>query len=269
MVLLTGLAWRLACDQPDGRLHLTVLDVGRGDATLVETPTGRFLLIDGGPSTISLSEALGRRLPLTHRHIDWLILAGTTEEQIAGLIGLTERFSVDGVLLAGPPGEETYAHLLDELTEAGCTPTSAQRGQALALGDGATLEVSGLGGRGAILLLTYGSFRAILAPGADPVLPGAMQERGTLGVVTAALLADGGYVAVNPPEWLSRLQPMVALISVEAGNERGLPSPETLNALAGTTVLRTDLNGWIELTSDGERLWVEAERTSGEASEGE
>ncbi len=267
MVLLIGLAWRLASDRPDGRLHLTVLDVGSGDATLVETPTGRFVLVDGGSSTISLSEALGRRLPLTHRHIDWLILGGTAEEQIAGLVGLTERFSVDGVLIAGPPGNGTYSRLLEELTETGCTPVPAQRGQVLALGGGASLEVSGLGERGAVLLLSYGGFRAILAPGADPVLLAAMLERGTPGAVTAVLLADGGYVAVNPPEWLSRLQPWVALISVEAGSRRGLPSPETLHALAGTTILRTDLNGWIELISDGEKLWVEVERVADEARE--
>ncbi|MCJ7709035.1 MAG: hypothetical protein MUO38_15640, partial [Anaerolineales bacterium] len=71
---------------------------------------------------------------------------------------------------------------------------------------------------------------------------------------------DGGYSAVNPPEWLARLRPWVALVSVEAGNRRGLPSPETLSTLSGTTLLRTDLNGWIELTTDGEQLWAEAER---------
>jgi predicted membrane metal-binding protein len=30
--------------------------------------------------------------------------------------------------------------------------------------------------------------------------------------------------------------------------------------LQGYTVLRTDRNGWIELTTDGERMWVEVER---------
>jgi beta-lactamase superfamily II metal-dependent hydrolase len=50
------------------------------------------------------------------------------------------------------------------------------------------------------------------------------------------------------------------MISVEAGNSRGLPSPTVLEALEGTTVLRTDLHGWVELTSDGEHLWVEVER---------
>ena len=39
-------------------------------------------------------------------------------------------------------------------------------------------------------------------------------------------------------------------------------SPETLEAVAGYTLLRTDQNGWIELSSDGQQLWVEVEKSS-------
>ncbi len=64
-------AWRVALSAPDGRLHVTVLDVnadGRsGDAVLVRTPSGSHVLIDGGPSPNALSDALGRRLPLGRR----------------------------------------------------------------------------------------------------------------------------------------------------------------------------------------------------------
>ena len=51
-----------------------------------------------------------------------------------------------------------------------------------------------------------------------------------------------------------------ALLSVNAGNRRGLPDAETLQVLAGYTVLRTDRNGWIEISTDGQRMWVEVER---------
>jgi hypothetical protein len=49
------------------------------------------------------------------------------------------------------------------------------------------------------------------------------------------------------------------LLSVDAGDHEGLPSPETLEAIEGYSLLRTDQNGWIELSTDGEQLWVEAE----------
>jgi beta-lactamase superfamily II metal-dependent hydrolase len=57
-----------------------------------------------------------------------------------------------------------------------------------------------------------------------------------------------------------QIDPWIAILSVQAGNQRGLPPPETLELLAGRTVLRTDLHGWIDPTTDGIQLWVESER---------
>jgi beta-lactamase superfamily II metal-dependent hydrolase len=52
----------------------------------------------------------------------------------------------------------------------------------------------------------------------------------------------------------------VALLSVAAGDAQGRPDPQVLEALEGRTLLRTDRNGWIELSTDGEKLWVEVEK---------
>ena len=59
---------------------------------------------------------------------------------------------------------------------------------------------------------------------------------------------------------IARLNPQLVLLSVAAGNPRNLPDAETLQALQGYTLLRTDQNGWIELSADGEQMWVEVER---------
>jgi beta-lactamase superfamily II metal-dependent hydrolase len=88
----------------------------------------------------------------------------------------------------------------------------------------------------------------------------ALQNDPDLGPVSALLLADGGYASVNPPEWIDKLHPQVVILSVAAGDRRGLPDPETLEAVEGYTLLRTDRNGWIELTTDGEKMWVEVEK---------
>ena len=102
LVVLTILVWRSVMATPDGRLHMTVLDVGTGDGILIQTPAGRSLLIDGGPSQRALSDALGRRLPLGARQLDWLVIAASGEEQIGGLPANLERFEVQTVLWAGP-----------------------------------------------------------------------------------------------------------------------------------------------------------------------
>jgi hypothetical protein len=49
-------------------------------------------------------------------------------------------------------------------------------------------------------------------------------------------------------------------LSVATGDPLGRPDPETLDALQGYAVLRTDRNGWIELSTDGKKLWAEVER---------
>lgn len=262
LALLTAFTWRMAADRPDGLLHVTVLDVGQGDATLIQSPAGRFVLIDGGPSPIALSEALGRRMPLTDRRLDWLILASNGEGNLGGLAESIPRFEPRKVLLACPPGQGPYRYLLDQISQAALPIMKAQVGHRLDLGQGAILEVIDSGAHGAGLLLTYGDFRLLLAPGAErEMIDGIINQR-KIGPVTAILLPDGGYEKVNPPEMVEQLRPQLALISVGAGNLRDLPSPAVLRSLQGTTVLRTDIHGWIEIKTDGERLWVEVERVT-------
>ena len=81
-----------------------------------------------------------------------------------------------------------------------------------------------------------------------------------IGPITALLLADNGYGASNPPEWLENLQPQVALLSVALNDQAGRPDDELMDTLVDYTLLRTDQNGWIQLSTDGEQLWVEVVR---------
>jgi competence protein ComEC len=264
LALLAVLVWRAALSAPDGRLHLTVLDVGSGDALLVLSPTGRYLLIDGGPSPTRLADALGRRLSLGRR-LDWLLVAGGSEEQVAALPALVEHNPPGEVLWAGPTTGSQSARRLQELfSEAEIQPVPAETGHVLDLGDGVRLQVLASGPRGAVLLLEWGSFRALLPVGIDFDTLEELQNDPSLGEVTALLLADSGYAPANPAEWIEKLSPEVVLLSVAAGDREGRPSPEMLHALQGHTLLRTDRNGWIELSTDGEQMWVEVERRSGQ-----
>lgn len=260
LAVCTGLAWRAAVDLPDGKLHLTVLDVGPGDAILIESPTGRFALIDGGPSPIALSDALGRRLPLFQRALDIVLVAGDADDQLMGLTGIADRFPIGAVVLGAPASGRAYAALVDDINRAGRSVATIEAGGRIDLGGGAFIEVIAAGEHGSVLQLEHGRWRALLAPGVDPPLMAELLGRGDLPKVNVLLLPDGGFAGVNSPAWLETLNPQLALVSVEAGSRRGLPSPVVLDALAGTTVLRTDVNGWIHVSTDGEQMWTEVER---------
>jgi beta-lactamase superfamily II metal-dependent hydrolase len=130
----------------------------------------------------------------------------------------------------------------------------------LDLGKGAVLRVLSANGRGAVLLLEWGSFSALLPFGMDVEALESLQHDTGITPVTALLLAESGYAPLNPPEWIEKLRPEVVLLSVAAGDREGRPSPETIAAVQDYTLLRTDRNGWIELSTDGQRMWVEVER---------
>jgi len=255
------LVWSAAFHAPDGYLHLTFLDVGSADAILIQTPSGRSILVDGGPSPSKLANALGRRLPSFDRRIDWLVIASPQEQEVAALPRILDRFPVENVLWAGNLGASYSAGELDRWLADNETPvTHAYPGAVLDLGEGARLEVLSVSPRGSVLLVEWQGFRALLPVGMNFDTLTELENGKAIGPVTVLLLADSGYAQVNPPEWMAALRPQVALLSVAAGDPNGLPDQSVLEGLAGNALLRTDRNGWITVSTDGVGLWVEVEK---------
>lgn len=259
--LVTALVWQQTLHRPDGRLRLTLLPAQSGEAVLIRTPTGRSLMINGGPSARLLSDGLGRRLPLGQRSLDAWVIASAEDEDLAALPDVLQRFPPRFVLWSGPPAGSASARRLQRLLAEEQIPvTTAAAGHRLDLGDGARLEVLAAGRRGAVLLIEWDRFRTLLPIGLDFENMETLLVDPTLPPLSALLLAEAGYAPANPPELIARLQPQLLLLSVQPGDYRGRPDPETLTAAAGYTLLRTDLNGWIEIITDGERMWVEVGR---------
>ncbi len=259
--IVTIVVWRAAWAGPDGRLHMTILDVGTGDAILIQTPEGRFILVNGGPSASLLSDGLGRRLPPFHREIDWFVVAKPHKDQIAALPRVIERFRPRNVLWAGPDSVSREAdYLRERLTTLQIPITTALRGHTLDLGAGASLRVIQSSERGAIYILEWDHFRALLPLGISDGDFENFRMGKNIGNITTLLLADNGHTATNPREWIANLRPQLVLLSVAADDRDGLPHREVLDALGGYSLLRTDQNGWIQVSTDGERMWVTVQR---------
>lgn len=252
---------RAASAIPDKLLHVTFLDVGSADAVLLKTPNGKHVLINGGPSVTILSDELGRRLPAFNRKLDWLIVAGTDEEQVAALPRIVERYPPDAVLWSGNAQASFSSRVLNEyLTLRGIQVTTAEPEQMMDLGGGATLRVVTSGPRGAILLIEWDNFRALLPIGMSFEALDELRQGAEIGPVTVLSLADSGYAVSNPPEWIANLNPELVLLSVSAADENGMPDGEVLESLKDYELLRTDQNGWVEVTTNGEEMWVNVER---------
>src|SRR6266498_2240164 len=263
LILSLGLLliWRAAVSIPDKRLHITFLDVGSADAVLIKTPTGKYVLINGGPSVTTLSDELGRRLPAFSRKLDWLVVAGTDENDVAALPRVLDRYPPDQVLWSGNREASYSSRVLNEYLALQEIPvTSAEPEQVLDLGEGATLKVLTIGPRGAILLLEWNNFRALLPIGMSFEALDQLKEGASIGPVSMLALADSGYAPSNPPEWIANLNPELVVLSVSAADENGMPDTEVMNTIKDYDLLRTDQNGWIEVTTDGSKMWVNVER---------
>jgi competence protein ComEC len=263
LLLALLLVSRAAAAIPDKLLHVTFLDVGSADAVLIKTPAGKYILIDGGPSVTTLSDELGRRLPAFNRKLDWLVVAGADEEDVAALPRIVERYPPDEVLWSGNTQASFSSRVLNEyLSLSDIQVTLAEPEQELDLGEGAILRVLTAGPRGAVLLLEWNNFRALLPIGMSFEALDELHNGADIGPVSVLSLADSGYAASNPPEWIANLNPELVLLSVSAADENGMPDSEVLESLKDYDLLRTDQNGWVEVTTNGEQMWVNVERQS-------
>jgi competence protein ComEC len=253
--------WRAAATAGDGQLHVTFLNVGSADAILIQTPEGRNVLINGGASTSQLSDELGRRLPFFSRKLDWLIIASTAEDQIAALPRVVERYPPDNVLWSGNVQASSSAQTLDKFfAENGIPVSRAEAGQRLELGGGSFIKVQATGPKGSVLLIEYKNFRVLLPIGvAEGTLEG-LEFGNVIGKVDVLLLADAGFALSNPPDLIQNVNPQLTVLSVAAGDPDGLPEQSVLDSLDGYSLLRTDLNGWISVITNGDTMKVEVER---------
>ena len=273
LLLLAGFVWYGALQADSDRLRVTVLDVGQGDAILIESPAGHRILVDGGPSGALVTQALGRVLPPSERRIDLMILTHAQDDHITGLIEVLQRFDV-GAALAGPLEGETAAYRAwrDAISDAGVPLITPRAGQSLDLGDGARLEVlspprepltetdDDLNNNSVVLRLVYGEASFLLtgdleAEGEEALLDGSSELRATV-----LKVGHHGSDGSTTPAFLDAVNPSVAVISAGAENPFGHPSPTTRLRLAGVPLLRTDENGDVRFETDGASLWVDFQR---------
>jgi competence protein ComEC len=249
---LSAAVWKTNLASSGGVLRVTLLDVGMGEAVLIQTPADRWVLVNGGASAVRLSDQLGRRIPVSQRALDWLVVAGTADPQLAALPRVLEQYRPKSVLWSGSQHTSSSTRSLQEMfLNAGVPIVIPETGQVLDLGSGAALEVLAVTRRGAVLRLSWGELQVLLPIGID------FEALETdFGPANILLLAESGFAPLNPPRWIAAVDPDLLLLSVEAGNRDGLPSEELREILESYPVLRTDRDGWVELLIDSEEVRI-------------
>lgn len=267
---------------PHGVLRVTFLDVGQGDAALVDLPDGSAMLVDGGglvgsPTDVG-ERALAPLLAARRRaHLAVVVLSHPHPDHYLGLASALARVNVDALWDTGQGRAEgtagAYAALLETFHARGAPILGPDALCGTRTVGGATVEVLApcpgyVADRGAndnsfVLRIHYGS-RAVLFMGdAEREEERELVERlGRSGGLAADVLKVGhhGSRTSSSPELLGAVKPRVAVISCGVRNRFGHPHATTLDALtsAGARVLRTDRDGSVVVTTNGEDLDVRA-----------
>jgi competence protein ComEC len=259
--------------QPDGRLHLVMLDIGQGDAILVVSPSGRTALVDGGPDPDLTLRRLGERLPFWQRRLDVIVLTHPHEDHVAGLVAALERFEVKLVLEPGRDYDNpTYPRFVALAhAEPGSHFRLARTGDVITLDRDTQLTVlfpdqvdadaplldGDINNASVVMLLESGTFRALLTGDAEAPVEALLLERGRVGHVDVLKVGHHGSESSTTPAFLAAASPRMALISCGIDNDYGHPHAitlEHLSAIPGLVIHRTDTEGTIEVASDGRTL---------------
>jgi competence protein ComEC len=253
-------AWAAFFRQPDGRLHLTMLSTG-GEAILVRSPAGGTVLIDAGADDPArVISGLGKALGFGPHRLDWVVVGAVADETTSALADIAARYEIGGVLL--PAGADRTAKSLAAFLSA-CGGRNVPieeggEGYRLELGNGTRLRILGAGGRGMILAVE----RDRPSPGAGPgvrwlILDGLDEELGRRLISRGQV--PGAQVVLFPlaikqtgllMEWVNAARPVAGL----------WPFADDLGWPEGVDLLRSDVHGWVDLATDGEHMWVRAEK---------
>jgi competence protein ComEC len=250
-VLLLGTALALAAwpllRPPDGRLRVAVLDVGQGDAIVVEFPDRRVALVDagaGGPMRLDAGERVvapflwntgALRLAavmVTHAHADHAGGFPAVERYFP----VGERWGPGVVRSMGGVEVTSFAPPAPPATSRGARPNETA----------------------VLLRLEYGLASFLLA--SDVEAPG---ERALVAAhaplaATVLKVPHHGAAGATTDDFLRVVRPALAVVSVGARNPYGHPDAATLERITatGAPVYRTDRDGAVLFETDGRRLAV-------------
>jgi len=260
---------------PNGQVELHVLDVGQGDAILLRTNAGHWVLLDAGPAWQGGDAGRATVLPyILHRGgtLEAFVLSHPHTDHVGGAASVLTAMRPHAywdAAFAG--GSEAYIASLAAARKQGIEWHRVHPGDSIRV-DGVTvaflapdsawtIDLKDPNLASTIALVRYGMVRFLLVGDAERAEEDLLlaKHRGDL---RAQVLKVGhhGSSTSSSDAFLDAVHPEVAVISVGAGNKYGHPSNDVLYALsrAGAEVLRTDQAGTVIVRTDGIHIEVEA-----------
>ncbi|MBK5091954.1 MAG: DNA internalization-related competence protein ComEC/Rec2 [Actinobacteria bacterium] len=250
---------------------IVVLDVGQGDAILIQDRSGGTVLIDGGPDEKKIIRKLEAR---GIRHIDLVVLSHPHEDHASGLVEVLREVPVGRLVDPGLARDASgaYRELLDAAEEKRIPRTIAREGQVFAVSEHIRLEVlyapgdlpeipENLNNCSVVIMVDLVGTKALMTGDIEADAQKALREMHPGLSCNVLKIPHQGAVDASEPEFIDSCTPTLALISVGRENEYGHPSNRCLDILRarGIGVLRTDRDGDIEVSVGNGRIGVTTE----------
>lgn len=253
-------------NQPE--LKVAFFDVGQGAATFIEAPNKNQVLIDGGPGSQILNK-LGRQMPFFDRDIDLIVLTHPDNDHLNGLIDVLRNYEVGQVIdpcLDDP--SFAYQEWLRLIKEKEISRTCAEAGQRVKIDEDIQIIIfypfENLTGQSfkntnassIVMKLIYGQSKILLTGDAEESIEHQLIQNGADLKSQILQVAHHGSKTSTDQEFVSRVNPEIAVIQVGKNNKYKHPHQEVLDRLKDIKIYRTDLDGDIKFLCGLEKCFV-------------
>ncbi len=253
-------------DVPLGQVKIHFLDVGQADSILIQDASGQTMLIDAGNNGDSdLVVSYIRNLGIDH--IDVLIGTHPHEDHIGGLDDVIENFDIGKIYMPKVNhSSKTYEDVLMAIKNKGYKITPPQAGSTFDLGNAEYTILSPISktysdtnNYSITVKLDYGENSFLFMGDAEKMVENEIIKMGYSIQADLIKLGHHGSMYSSSDDFLDKVNPTYAIISVGEGNSYGHPDPEVMTKLEerGIKSYRTDEMGTIVVESDGSQIKIE------------
>lgn len=265
------------------KLRVSFLDVGQGDAILVQTPSGKQMLVDGGPTNIILSR-LSKEMSYFDREIDVIVATHPDADHVTGLIPVLEKYKVDTIVLSSSDGStQVFDDFNKQVADEKSVIQIAHTGDVIDFHDGVIVQIlypqknyrekkNDTNDASVSMVINYGEQSFLLTGDLPTAKENKLFESGLTNLRPRRESTDSkiivykaghhGSKTSSGEQLLSYIKPEYTIVSAGKNNKYGHPNVETIERLQKYTkeIISTIDRGSIYFVTDGRMMEVETSK---------